>query len=283
MSKVGRNDSCPCGSGLKFKKCCGGNAAVEVAVSASNCSIQLSESGRQSGWLHYPTESYQRMMEAVAFTEDLKFWTQCARLYGAPVLCLACGLGREAFHLAKEGFAAVGVDMHEGFIEVAEREKVLHASVLKAPLHFNQADVVTMQLKEKFPLAIMPTVSFQLILTEADQRVFLKNLRAHLADKGMFIFDLNRVFADGNRFVNVKGERVGSYSANFDRMPRMLNHGPLYQRLSTLEEIQVLLFECGFEIVSVQDAPARVKADFREQPVSPGKASAECTVLARKV
>ena len=24
--KVGRNDPCPCGSGLKFKKCCGKNA-----------------------------------------------------------------------------------------------------------------------------------------------------------------------------------------------------------------------------------------------------------------
>ena len=24
--KVGRNDPCPCGSGLKYKKCCGKNA-----------------------------------------------------------------------------------------------------------------------------------------------------------------------------------------------------------------------------------------------------------------
>lgn len=24
MPKVGRNDPCPCGSGKKFKKCCGG-------------------------------------------------------------------------------------------------------------------------------------------------------------------------------------------------------------------------------------------------------------------
>ena len=28
-SKVGRNDPCPCGSGKKYKKCCGLNAAEE--------------------------------------------------------------------------------------------------------------------------------------------------------------------------------------------------------------------------------------------------------------
>ena len=28
-SKVGRNDPCPCGSGKKYKKCCGINAAEE--------------------------------------------------------------------------------------------------------------------------------------------------------------------------------------------------------------------------------------------------------------
>jgi preprotein translocase subunit SecA len=25
VNKVGRNDSCPCGSGKKYKKCCGAN------------------------------------------------------------------------------------------------------------------------------------------------------------------------------------------------------------------------------------------------------------------
>ena len=27
VTKVGRNDPCPCGSGLKYKKCCGRNEA----------------------------------------------------------------------------------------------------------------------------------------------------------------------------------------------------------------------------------------------------------------
>jgi len=28
MPKVGRNDLCPCGSGKKYKKCCGANVGV---------------------------------------------------------------------------------------------------------------------------------------------------------------------------------------------------------------------------------------------------------------
>jgi uncharacterized protein YecA (UPF0149 family) len=34
--KIGRNEACPCGSGRKFKKCCGNPVTAEVALRRSN-------------------------------------------------------------------------------------------------------------------------------------------------------------------------------------------------------------------------------------------------------
>ena len=41
MAKIGRNDPCPCGSGIKYKKCCIGKAD-KVARTAAQQNIQIS-------------------------------------------------------------------------------------------------------------------------------------------------------------------------------------------------------------------------------------------------
>src|SRR5690625_1434579 len=41
MSKIGRNDPCPCGSGKKYKKCCGGNNVIEFNPSLYNNELAL--------------------------------------------------------------------------------------------------------------------------------------------------------------------------------------------------------------------------------------------------
>ncbi|MDX9996312.1 MAG: SEC-C metal-binding domain-containing protein, partial [Rhodocyclaceae bacterium] len=35
-SSPGRNDPCPCGSGKKYKKCCGATGAVRIAAPATS-------------------------------------------------------------------------------------------------------------------------------------------------------------------------------------------------------------------------------------------------------
>ena len=36
MDKVGRNDSCPCGSGKKYKKCCGKSNVISMELLLDN-------------------------------------------------------------------------------------------------------------------------------------------------------------------------------------------------------------------------------------------------------
>lgn len=222
-------------------------------------------------------------MHDVNLTEDLAFWTLCARQFGSPVLCLASGLGREAIHLAQQGIPTVGIDIHQGFVEAAQDQKRMKAETLKADLQFQVADMVSMQLNQKFPLAIMATLSFQLLLTEADQRSFLRSLHVQLNDKGVFVFDINRVTMEGKRFVNGEGERMGVYATDLDRVPRFLTHGPLSQRLSTLEETKALLASCGFEVFCVQGSPENIAGDFLEKNAPVPARETEYTIFARKI
>ena len=61
-------------------------------------------------------------------TQDLPFWTAQANRYGGPVLELACGTGRIAIPLAKEGFAVTGIDLSRAMLAEA-RDKAARESV----------------------------------------------------------------------------------------------------------------------------------------------------------
>ncbi|GAB4189192.1 MAG: hypothetical protein Tsb0015_09780 [Simkaniaceae bacterium] len=57
MNKAGRNDPCPCGSGKKYKKCCGAKTApgrkkIEAAVIHSNGGRGLFQMVKQAGELY---------------------------------------------------------------------------------------------------------------------------------------------------------------------------------------------------------------------------------------
>jgi hypothetical protein len=59
MTEIGRNDPCPCGSGKKYKKCCGAKQAGRImnAVNLTSCTAakmnsffqsKIAESGERS-------------------------------------------------------------------------------------------------------------------------------------------------------------------------------------------------------------------------------------------
>jgi tetratricopeptide (TPR) repeat protein len=65
MAKIGRNDSCPCGSGKKHKKCC---EAVELAQSADRArAARLAEDERV---LATPPRGARPIPEAAGYIED---------------------------------------------------------------------------------------------------------------------------------------------------------------------------------------------------------------------
>jgi len=120
------------------------------------------------------------------FTQDLPFWIAQARKYGDPVLELACGTGRVAIPLAKEGFRVTGIDVSDSMLAQARKK----ASREDVAVEWVKADVRAFELDKRFPLIIFPANAICHLLELRDLEACLACVRKHLAQGGRFILDV---------------------------------------------------------------------------------------------
>jgi ubiquinone/menaquinone biosynthesis C-methylase UbiE len=110
---------------------------------------------------------------------------------GLAVLEVACGTGRVALRLAKEGGELVGLDLSSIMLDVA-REKSAGLSNVR----WVQGDMRSFDLGQTFGLVIIPGHSFQNILTADDQFSCLASIRRHLVPGGLLVVHLDRPEVD---------------------------------------------------------------------------------------
>ena len=120
------------------------------------------------------------------FTEDVEFWVGQARRYGGPILELACGAGRVAIPLAREGFEVTGTDLAESMLERAERNSTEEG----LDVEWAKADMRYFSLGKTFPLIICPSQSISRMLTIEDLEECLSRVKEHLTPGGLFIMEL---------------------------------------------------------------------------------------------
>jgi SAM-dependent methyltransferase len=111
------------------------------------------------------------------------FYAALARETGGPVLEIACGTGRVAIPIARQGFAVTGVDVVPGMLELARSKSA------GLPVRWVEGDARAFDLGERFKLVFLTGNAFQLFLTNADQDALLGRVRAHLHDDGLFAFE----------------------------------------------------------------------------------------------
>jgi SAM-dependent methyltransferase len=111
------------------------------------------------------------------------FYAALARETGGPVLEIACGTGRVAIPIARQGFAVTGLDVVPGMLELARSKSA------GLPVRWVEGDARTFGLGERFRLVFLTGNAFQLFLTNADQEALLGRVRAHLHDEGLFAFE----------------------------------------------------------------------------------------------
>src|SRR5918993_2333198 len=112
------------------------------------------------------------------------FYASLARETGSPVLELACGTGRVAIPIARQGFAVTGLDVVPGMLEQA------CSKAAGLPIRWIEGDARAFDLgDERFRLIFLTGNAFQALLTNADQESLFGRVRAHLYDEGLFAFE----------------------------------------------------------------------------------------------
>jgi SAM-dependent methyltransferase len=112
------------------------------------------------------------------------FYAALARETGGPVLEIACGTGRVAIPIARQGFAVTGLDVVPGMLERAR------GKAAGLPIRWVEGDARDFDLgEERFRLIFLTGNAFQAFLTNADQEALLGRVRAHLHDEGFFAFE----------------------------------------------------------------------------------------------
>jgi ubiquinone/menaquinone biosynthesis C-methylase UbiE len=128
------------------------------------------------------------------FDEDLDMYRNFAELSGGrKILELACGSGRVLLPLAQEGYELTGVDSSEKMLEIAQQR--LQEKDLAGHCQLVKQDMRTLQLGQKYRLAIIALGSFGHITTRKDQQCTLAAIRAHLSPGATLILDISNADA----------------------------------------------------------------------------------------
>src|SRR5687767_8902563 len=114
------------------------------------------------------------------------FYSALAWEAGGPVLEIACGTGRVAIPIARQGFAVTGLDVVPAMLDRAR----FKAEAAGLSVRWVEDDARRFDLdSEQFRLIFLTGNAFQAFLTNADQEALLQRVRAHLHDEGLFAFE----------------------------------------------------------------------------------------------
>ena len=227
--------------------------------------MPLSQSAIENGWRSYPADAWNQRKPAPVGPH--RFWTHCLDKYGSPILEVACGNGRWLFPLAQHGpgHQVVGVDINEALIATARRHAQQMADAgTPVDATFVVGDVVHLDLGRTFPLAIMTSWTFQVLLTQDDQVAFLQRLREHLRPGGAFAFNVFIPFHRQRGLTSEDGVYRWPPNPNYhsgaprtydptSQVETLVDHNvhPIKLRHTSLAELELLFRLTGFRLVEI--------------------------------
>jgi ubiquinone/menaquinone biosynthesis C-methylase UbiE len=146
----------------------------------------------KSDFKNHNLEEYENPVlydkENNGYTEDIPFLQKWAAISSGPIIDLACGTGRATIPLAEKGYQMIGVDIHHGMLQEAQRKSK------QLDIKWVEQDCTHLNLKVRSTLIYMVGNSFQHFHTNEEQDALLSAVYRHLKAGGYFIF--------GTRFPN---------------------------------------------------------------------------------
>jgi SAM-dependent methyltransferase len=199
--------------------------------------------------------------------DDVKFYVSLAKR--GPVLELGAGTGRVANAIAAAGVEVVAVEPVKAMRAQGQQKSQ------GLPVTWRAGDIRRVRLRRKFPLVIAPFNVFMHLYTRRDLERALATVHAHLAPRGVFVFDvltpdLRAMVRDPGRLYRgpsfkLDGKRYDYFEAfDYDALRQVqlvsmvfqslgeladLRSLPLSQRQFFPEELAMLLHYNGFDIV----------------------------------
>jgi 2-polyprenyl-3-methyl-5-hydroxy-6-metoxy-1,4-benzoquinol methylase len=141
------------------------------------------ENNYKVGDLIYDANIYDGMNTNLTDLPFYKRWLPTNK--SARILELCCGTGRLTIPIAKEGYAITGVDNMSSMLEKAQ----LKALEEGLEIEFIEADIRTLDLKEKYDLIFIPFNSIHHLYKNEDLFKAFSAVKSHLKEGGLFILD----------------------------------------------------------------------------------------------
>ena len=136
-------------------------------------------------------------VECASYVEDLPLWRSLAASHGDPVLDVGAGTGRVTLDLARAGYRVVALDRDPELIAALElrvgRNFSMDAVSSQAPVTTVVADARNFDLGERFPLAIVPMQTVQLLGGPEGRADFLRSAHRHLTPGGVLAIAIAEV------------------------------------------------------------------------------------------
>lgn len=138
------------------------------------------------GYYYIDGQHYDNMIKSRNAYGSVPFYVKQAKDYGGTVLELACGTGRIAIPIAKEGISVVGLDFSAKMLEQAKRNSKEH----NLKIEWIEADMTNFSLNKKFSLIIIPAAAMNWVLENKSIEICLSCVKTHLKKNGRFIFNV---------------------------------------------------------------------------------------------
>lgn len=120
--------------------------------------------------------------------QQITFLQKALRLKkGAEILDVACGHGRHAIALARQGYQVTGLDFSKYFIDLAKKETKTQG----VNVHFIQGDMRQLSFVNKFDAITNMFTSFGYFDSECDNELVLLKISRALKANGQFMIDIN--------------------------------------------------------------------------------------------
>jgi SAM-dependent methyltransferase len=240
---------------------------------------------------------YYDLAFGISGEAEVAWYLDRVRAFGGPVLDLACGTGRLALILAREGFQVTAIDQSAGMLHLFEQKLEGQPAAVRQRVRIENQRMSDFTLPDRFNTVLCCDAFFH-NLTVQDEIDCLSRVTAHLAPGGRFVFNLpsptcafilKSVEAGGRDFeergwyklndgpgtVRVEQAQAGNtldqtITTTF-RITRYDVEGQLVERgISTWTtrylfpyEAVHLLYRCGFEVESLE-------GDYKGGPVTEG-------------